>query len=84
MPSQIGISRRQQIWQIVAQSYTNPFVSTLQTGSLPVVLDVQLLVHVPAPPLAELQTAEVLLMMQHTSNTDLPQDDVLANTALEL
>ena len=78
----LGDNRFGRLWHKVVST---PHVSTLQTGSLPVFLDTQPLVQIPAPPtLAELETAEALLTMQHVPNTDPPQVDFLANTDLEL
>ena len=69
----------------MAKSNTNAHVSTLQTRSLPVFPDAERLVRIPAPPmLAELETAETLLTMQHTSNTVQPQADIPISNDLEL
>ena len=66
----LGSNRFGRLWRKVIPI---PNVSTLQTGSLPVFTDAELLVQVPAPPiLAELETAETLLTMQHTSSNAHP------------
>ena len=78
----LGDNRFGRLWRKVIPT---PHVSTLQTGSLPVFPDAEPLVHVPAPPtLAELETVETLLTMQHTTNTAPPQADIPTNNDLEL
>ena len=78
----LGNNRFGRLWRKVIPT---PNVSTLQTGSLPVFPDAELLVQIPAPPmLAELETAETLLTMQHTSNTVQPQADIPISNDLEL
>ena len=52
---------------------------------MPVFPDAEPPVQIPAPPtLAELETAEMLLTMQHTPNTTQPQDDIPISNVLEL
>ena len=69
----LGNNRFGRLWCKVVPTQS---VSTLQTNVLPVFPDAEPLVHVPAPPtLAELETAETLLTMQHTtSNAQSPMD----------